>query len=597
MLCEIRHQAKCDAPCHFYVTDLHCEHLVAQRVAKQTAKPTKDFMCHLARVSSKSQEDEGYSLDSQVKLLQSYCEVKGLHVVKVFKIAETASKDQSRKVFHELLGYIRTNDICHLAVEKTDRLTRNLRDAVAVDDWLQGDKDRMLHAVKENLLLHKEAKSDVKFMWNIHLAVANKYTNNLREEAMKGWAEKLAQGWLPAPPPPGYMTITQNGKRIHVPNPATKKMVRKAFELYLDPNQSVATVAERLKVMGLVTRKGRPYAKSKVQKMLTNPFYIGINHFDGQDYPGAQQPLISKALFDAVQEKLRSKKPIKQVSHNPVFKGMMCCRDCSGTITWEKHGDVYYGACQRRSEACLGKKYIREDKADEEIRKMLDKLICPSEKIMQWVFTTLRSRQQQNIANREDLVASLQAKLARIERMEEVLYDDKLAGLISPEKYLTKHQQLTREKKGVSDELESLDSSIALRVEYGLALLELSQQATKIYKNKSVEQKRLIMSEMFHSIETSGSVLSVTYTRLALAIAEKAQVTKDLLTAAESDEREAKGDPDNRGDDGHSGTENEIHSLWQEFVDNYRTFTAEIECDLKRVRELLDDTGDLGNGS
>ena len=38
----------------------------------------------LARVSSKAQEDEGYSLDSQVKLLQSYSETKNLRVVKVF---------------------------------------------------------------------------------------------------------------------------------------------------------------------------------------------------------------------------------------------------------------------------------------------------------------------------------------------------------------------------------------------------------------------------------------------------------------------------------------------------------------------------------
>ena len=57
----------------------------------------------LARVSSKAQEDEGYSLDSQLKLLQNYCDSKDLDVVKIFKIAETASKEQSRKVFHELL--------------------------------------------------------------------------------------------------------------------------------------------------------------------------------------------------------------------------------------------------------------------------------------------------------------------------------------------------------------------------------------------------------------------------------------------------------------------------------------------------------------
>jgi site-specific DNA recombinase len=148
----------------------------------------------LARVSSKAQGDEGYSLDSQLKLLRGYCDKHGLEVVKKFKVAETASKEQSRKIFHEMLVYLGKQKIYHLAVEKTDRFTRNFRDAVAIDEWLDKDEARRLHAVKENLTLHKNAKSDVKFMWNIHLSVAKKYTDNLREEAMKGWAEKLAQG-------------------------------------------------------------------------------------------------------------------------------------------------------------------------------------------------------------------------------------------------------------------------------------------------------------------------------------------------------------------------------------------------------------------
>ena len=516
----------------------------------------------LARVSSKSQEDEGYSLDSQVKFLRIYCESKNLRVIKVFKIAETASKEQSRKTFHELLEYIEMNKVFHLVVEKTDRFTRNMRDPIAIDDWLQKDGDRMLHAVKENLQLHKDSKSDVKFMWNIHLAVANKYANNLREEAMKGWAEKLAQGWLPSTPPPGYITIVQNGKRIHVPDPTTKKMVRKAFELYLDPNHSIATVTERLKTMGLVTSKGRPYAKSKIQKMLTNPFYIGINRFDGKEYPGAQKPLISKSLFTAVQEKLHDKRPIKKFTHNPLFKNMMYCEDCSGTITWERHGEVYYGACQRRSEACMGKKYIREDKADDEIKAMLETLICPSEKIMGWVLDALRSRQQESVVDREDIIVALQTKITRLERMEETLYDDKLAGLITSDKYLTKRQQMLQEKNDLSEQLERLDESSALQAEYGLALLELSQKAAKIYQNKTIEQKRLIMSEMFHNINVSGDVVSVKLTKLAQVIAQRAQEANDKLNGPKSDERENKNDLDNRGDEGHSSIENELYSSW-----------------------------------
>src|SRR5665213_695509 len=200
----------------------------------------------LARVSSKAQEDEGYSLDAQLKLIRSYCKDNKLNVISEFRISETASKNEQRSVFREMLTYINKNNVAHLVVEKTDRLTRNMRDAVVVDDWLDKNDQRRLHMVKESLIIHRHAKSDVKLMWNIYLAFAKKYTDNLREEAMKGWDEKLAQGWMPAPPPPGYKTITENSKKIHVINEETATVVERAFKLYLEPGQSISTITDEL---------------------------------------------------------------------------------------------------------------------------------------------------------------------------------------------------------------------------------------------------------------------------------------------------------------------------------------------------------------
>ena len=90
----------------------------------------------LARVSSKAQEDESYSLDAQLKLIRRYCNDKKLDVISEFRISETASKNEQRTVFRQMLQYVNKNNVTHLVVEKTDRLTRNLRDAVVIDDWL-----------------------------------------------------------------------------------------------------------------------------------------------------------------------------------------------------------------------------------------------------------------------------------------------------------------------------------------------------------------------------------------------------------------------------------------------------------------------------
>lgn len=523
----------------------------------------------LARVSSKAQEDEGYSLDSQLKLLNGYCSNKQLKVVKVFKIAETASKQQSRKIFHELLAYISKNKVNHLAVEKTDRLTRNMRDAVAIDDWLDQDEHRVLHLVKESLLLHKGSKSDVKFVWNIHLAVAKKITDNLREEAMKGWAEKLAQGWLPSVPPPGYMTVTRNSKRIHVLDKTTCHLMRKVFRMYLDPNHSIATITLTMKKMGIVTRKGRPFSKSHVHKLLSNPFYIGINHFDGKDYPGAQEQLITKELFEAVQRKLHNKKPPMQARHNPTLKNMIRCASCSGVVTWQKHKGRYYGSCQRNLASCKRAKFIREDRAEEMIVKALQKLVSPSQEIIEWTASAIRAEHQDDTQYYEETATLLRSKLSRIEHMDEDLYDDKLAGEISKERYVAKHEKLLTEKADIEDQLSKLEESQAADFEQGLTILELSQKAATLYVQKTApEPKRVIITELFNSLTSNGESLSVTLTKFTRVIAKKSAETVQALQNQQVSNRTFSKALVTSGGEGSSELINLLRPIWQGHVES-----------------------------
>lgn len=483
----------------------------------------------LARVSSKAQEDEGYSLDSQLKLLQGYCQQRELKVVKIFKIAETASKEQGRKVFHELLKYLKTGKVFHLTVEKTDRLTRNFSDAVAIDEWLDQDARRRLHAVKESLLLHKEAKSDVKFMWNIHISVAKKYSDNLREEAMKGWAEKLAQGWLPAPPPPGYKTVTVNGKKIHQPDQSSRGLMLRAFEKYLEPSQSIESISKEIELMGFRTKKGRPFSKSHVHRILTNPFYIGINRFDGRDYPGAQEPIIPKEIFDRVQQKMRRKLTCRYRTHNPVFKNIIRCASCERMVTWQLQKGRYYGACQRKVADCKLNTMLREDRLEEQLQKMLDKLVCPKQEVIDWVADEMRNRHRKSIEDNEQLVNSIQMQIDRVTRMDSNLYDDKLAGDVSADVYAEKHEEFTRQKAVLEEQLSKVNQTAGQALEQKLVLFKLSQKAAQIYQKKSPIQKRTIISKLFDEFNYKGGILSVNYTNFARVIANNVLETHKII--------------------------------------------------------------------
>jgi DNA invertase Pin-like site-specific DNA recombinase len=455
----------------------------------------------LARVSSKTQEDEGYSLDSQLKLLRNYCQKRQLNVVKEFKIAETASKAQRRTEFRALLAYIAEDKIQHFVVEKTDRAARNIKDASDIYDWIEGDEHRIFHSVKEGLELHKWSTSQVKFMWGIFVTFAKQYTDSLREEAMKGWDEKLAQGWLPAPPPPGYKTVTEYGKKIHVPDTDIAPIMEHIFKLAKLPDYNIRLITETLKDMGVTSRKGRPYAKSYVHKILTNPFYIGINRFNGKEYAGAQEPIISRELFYELQEKIHRPSYGRSKKHNPIFKGVIRCTDCGGTVTWQTQKGRSYGACRRASDVCKRWPMLREDRAEDQVIEVLNGIKDRNGDKLAKVSLALNIEQEVYAsAYRARVMKALNAQLGRLRTMEDALYEDKLVGLISEERYREKLVDFADQAEQITARLAKLSEAQPAQV-----LDEDSRSKNKIaalYIRSVPNKKRIILSVLF-----AGAVL------------------------------------------------------------------------------------------
>src|SRR5262245_29029238 len=87
-----------------------------------------------ARVSSKEQDKEGFSIPAQLKLLKEFAAAQGFAVVQEYVDVETA-RQTGRAAFGEMVAYLKAHSSTPvMLVEKTDRLYRNLKDWVTVDD-------------------------------------------------------------------------------------------------------------------------------------------------------------------------------------------------------------------------------------------------------------------------------------------------------------------------------------------------------------------------------------------------------------------------------------------------------------------------------
>lgn len=482
----------------------------------------------IARVSGKDQED-GYSLDSQEKLMHGYASSHDLRLVKVYKIAESASKSKQRKIFRQAMSFVEEHDIKHLVVEKVDRHARNFHDAVETHDWLLADEFRKVHFVKDSIILHKNSRSQEWLNWGIRVVMAKNYVDNLREEAMKGWTEKLAQGWLPGVPPPGYTNVTRDGRRIQVPDEKSWRIVKEMFELYLQPGQSGKTITKEMARRGLLTRKGRPYGHSHVYKILTNPFYIGRIQWDGKEYPGRQETFITQETWNRVQDKMHGGRPVYYKKHNPLFKNLITCDTCDGVVTWQLQKGRFYGACQRRNPACKLKKTIREDRLEATVVELLGNLVCPSPELIDWAVSQLKQRGETTSQSYEDSLRSSGLQIDRLLRMDSDLYDDKLAGDIPRDLYQTKHAAFMEQLGDLRRQQETLESKTRNDLPQRLALLKLSQKAAELYATRTIEQKRVILTKLFSSLTYSNGSVSVTYSKFAEVIANKTLKTKQIL--------------------------------------------------------------------
>jgi DNA invertase Pin-like site-specific DNA recombinase len=284
--------------------------------------PTTDRTAVLyARVSSKEQE-QGFSIPAQLRLLHEYAQQKGYTILNEFTDVETAKKT-GRTAFTEMLHFVRQQRCTTVLVEKTDRLYRNIKDWVTLDEL-----GLELHFVKENVILSPDSRSSEKFMHGIKVLMAKNYIDNLSEETRKGMLEKARSGLWPSYAPVGYLnSIGPEGKRIITPDPATAPTITQLFDWFATGTCSLKALAAKARAEGLQL-DGQKLHKSLIHQLLRKRLYCGDFDWDGTTYHGTHTPLVTKEAWDRVQHLLDAKTHRKKMTHDFTYSGIINCGHC-----------------------------------------------------------------------------------------------------------------------------------------------------------------------------------------------------------------------------------------------------------------------------
>ena len=468
------------------------------------------------RVSSKEQEETGYSLDAQEKLLSEYSEKKGFKTVKVFKVSESASGKMVRKLFMEMFSYANKNKISIICCEKIDRLTRNLKDASLVQDWIEEykDEDREVHFLKESFILNTNTKAHENLVWDMKVAIARFYTNNLSEEVKKGQKEKISQGWLPTRPPLGYVTIGEKGHKTHIIDGGKGSFILEMFELYSSGNYSLSALSDVMYEKGLRNSAGKKVGRSRMHVLLTDPFYYGMIRWNNKVSQGKQKAIVNEDLFITVQNKIsrKTKSPLYR-KHLPVFKSKIACGECGGTIAWENQKGNWYGHCNHYKE-CEQTEWWRQEKTEEFLSPLFNDVAPKTKKVLSILEKAIKESHSNESEHHESTQKELNSQIEKSQHRIEAIYEDKIDGKITSDFYEKKFTEYTKDKENALKALQKLDEDNTKYYEAGYAIHELASKASEIYNSPkaTTKDKRLLLSKIFSNLLIKDQEIKPEYT-------------------------------------------------------------------------------------
>ena len=170
---------------------------------KTSTQKKKRFIA-LARVSSREQEREGFSLDIQVDALNAYAERQNGTIIKLWRIAETASKTDERKTFKELIAYAKKHaiELDGILFYKVDRAARNLFDYVELER-LESEFDVPFFSVTQPT----ENTPAGRMQRRMLASMASFYTEQQSIDVKGGVKRRVEECLFPQKAPYGYRNI------------------------------------------------------------------------------------------------------------------------------------------------------------------------------------------------------------------------------------------------------------------------------------------------------------------------------------------------------------------------------------------------------
>ena len=414
--------------------------------------------CLYSRKSSEDDERQALSIESQVKEALELAERDGLNVVEVRRESHSAKSSGSRPEFNRLIGDIREKKFDGILTWAADRISRNAGDLGTVIDLMDQGllREILTHGTK-----FTNSPSD-KFMLMMMCGQAKLENDNKGVNVKRGFRAKIEMGFRPNMSPLGYLhdKYAEKGTCKIFMDPVRGPIIKEVFHKVAYEGWTGRSVKRWLDdEVKLTTRKGKQVTLSMIYRMMDNSFYTGRYEFprgSGKWFDGKHEPLITKEVYDQVQQVMKCAPRALPGTHEFAFTRIFKCGACGSGISADqkvkrlKDGStkryVYYGCMKRWMTGCK-QPYIREEELLNQLYKMIDKVDIDELAAVE--------RIKQEIERLTKMISSLGGHLATA-KVAEIMPD---IDVYACAKYILKEG--TKEEK--RDLIQHINSQMSLR--------------------------------------------------------------------------------------------------------------------------------------
>lgn len=490
----------------------------------------------MARKSTKDKEDQQVlSISSQNEENDKSVKRIGGKITELYT-EEKSAKEPGRPVFNGLIADIEAGAIDAIVCWRLNRLARNPIDGGRIM-WLLQKGILKAIITSEKIYL----PSDNVIQMAVEFGMSTQYSIDLGKDVKRGMLAKVKAGWKPGIAPIGYMSDYGGvkGEKVIHRDPERFPIIRRCWDRLLTGAYTVEEIYTlATEEWGLTIRHGRratpkPYGRTSMYDMFTEPFYYGEFEWNGQVWQGAHEPMITHAEFDKAQEILGAKGKPRVANFSHPYPGLIRCSCCKASIVYEckrkteKRSGVLrtycYLRCSKRKKNLLCEETTRllPKELEKQVYAEVSKIKLPRA-FTEWALEELQLSQKDRAKLREKELEQLQAGVAAVEKKIDALLEMRLSSpsILSDDLFQKKMQTLEEEKKRCEARMNDHGASVRTWRDDAIeALLRLEEIRDEF--EKADPKRRVTM------LAAAGSRIELENGRLVFVLAPLFQAFAD----------------------------------------------------------------------